>query len=260
MKQGPPLEPLDGLSTGRQPGAAFDGARLADPFFAEALFDLLADVVFFVKDAGGRYVVVNTTLTQRCGFQRKSALLGRSPVDVFPAELGASYAAQDRQVLTTGAAIHDRLELHLYPNRVPGWCLTHKIPLLDRDGRIAGLAGISRDLRMPDKEHPVYRRIAAAVIHIQEHYAEPLRIEELARIAKISIAQFERYIKRIFDLTPKQLLIKTRLDAAAHLLAGNRSVAETAQECGYADHSAFSRQFKAVVGLSPSEYRALQRG
>jgi AraC-like DNA-binding protein len=39
----------------------------------------------------------------------------------------------------------------------------------------------------------------------------------------------------------------------------DRNVAEIAQDCGYADHSAFSRQFRAVVGLSPMEYRALQR-
>jgi AraC-like DNA-binding protein len=258
MRQ-PPLEATETRPPSGQAAAALDGVHLADPLFAEALFDRLADVVFFVKDAHGRYVVVNSTLMRRCGFAHKGSLIGRSPLEVFPPELGASYAAQDRQVIATGEPIHDRLELHLYPNRVPGWCLTHKIPLFGRDGQIVGLAGISHDLRMPDKENPVYRRIAAAVTYIQEHYAEPLRLRELARIAKISVAQFERYIQRIFDLTPKQVIIKTRLDAAAHLLIGNQSVAEIAQECGYADHSAFSRQFKAVVGLSPTEYRALER-
>jgi AraC-like DNA-binding protein len=258
MRQLAPDDRYEPLSD-RGRWAAFDGALLADPFFAEALFDLLADVVFFVKDAIGRYIVVNTTLMRRCGFQHKSQLIGHLPIAVFPPELGASYAAQDRQVIATGEAIHDRLELHLYPNRAPGWCLTHKIPLFDRQGQIAGLAGISRDLRMPDKEHPVYRRIAAAVAHIQQHYGEPLRLEDIAGIAKVSVAQFERHIQRIFDLTPKQLIIKVRLGAGAHLLLGDRSVAEIAQDCGYADHSAFSRQFRAVVGLSPSEYRALQR-
>jgi PAS domain-containing protein len=162
MKQSP-LEYHDELLTGRQSGAAFDRVGLADPFFAEALFDLLSDVVFFVKDADGCYVVVNITLTQRCGLQDKSRLIGRSPIEVFPLELGASYAAQDRHVITTGEAIQSWMELHLYPNRAPGWCLTHKLPLFDREGRVIGLTGISRDLRMPDKEHPVYRRVATAV-------------------------------------------------------------------------------------------------
>jgi AraC-like DNA-binding protein len=233
---------------------------LADPFFAEALFDQLSDVVFFVKDTRGRYVVVNRTLALRCGCRDKAELIGRLPVDVFPAELGPAYAAQDQYVVQTGEAIHSRLELHLFANRMQGWCLTDKIPLRDRAGQIIGLAGISRDLRAPDTRHPVYERIAEAVAFVQQHYAEALRLEDLAQLARLSVDQLERYFQRIFDLTPKQLIIKTRLDAATRLLAGDESIAAVAYACGYADHSAFSRQFKATVGLSPGEYRRLRRG
>src|SRR5471030_2339183 len=50
------------------------GSAIADAFFAEQLFDALPDVVFFVKDAQARYVVVNQTLVQRCGVKDKAAL------------------------------------------------------------------------------------------------------------------------------------------------------------------------------------------
>ncbi len=66
-------------------------------------------------------------------------------------------------------------------------------------------------------------------------------------------------MRRILNLTPKQLIIKTRLEAATRLLAGERSIAEIAYACGYTDHSAFSRPFKVAVGLSPTDYRELQR-
>jgi hypothetical protein len=56
---------------------------------SEALFDRLADVVFFVKDAHGRYVVVNSTLMWRCGFAHKGSLIGHSPLKVFPPEQGS---------------------------------------------------------------------------------------------------------------------------------------------------------------------------
>src|SRR5689334_3311657 len=91
----------------------------ADPFFAEALFDALPDVVFFVKDPRGRYAVVNETLARRCGARAKAELLGKTAEEVFAPPLGASYAAQDAQVLA-GRAIRDRLELHLYPDRSRG--------------------------------------------------------------------------------------------------------------------------------------------
>lgn len=236
------------------------GAHIADPFFAEGLFDALPDVVFFVKDCEGRYVVVNQTLVQRCGQRHKSALIGRTPAEVFAHPFGQTYLAQDMAVLAGDADIEDQLELHLYPNRDPGWCLTRKTALRDAQGRIIGLTGISRDLAMADKKNPAYRKVAAAVSVIHEQYGQPLQLPELARIANMSVAQIERYFLRIFHLTPRQMIIQTRVDAASRMLHGGASVAEIAQACGYGDHSAFTRQFKATTGLTPSQYRQMLPG
>lgn len=236
------------------------GADIADPFFAEALFDALPDVVFFVKDLQGRYVVVNQTLVQRCGRRHKSALIGRTPAEVFSHPFGQTYVAQDMAVLAGGNDIEDQLELHLYPSRDPGWCLTRKTALRDAAGRIVGLTGVSRDLAMADKKNPAYRRVAAAVNLIQEQYGQPLMLAELARTANMSVAQIERYFLRIFHLTPRQMIIQTRVDAASRMLGGGASVAEIAQACGYGDHSAFTRQFKATTGVTPSQYRQLAAG
>jgi AraC-like DNA-binding protein len=234
------------------------GAGIADPFFAEALFDALPDVVFFVKDVQGRYVVVNQTLVQRCGQRHKAALLGRTSAEVFARPFGQTYLAQDMAVLSGGASIEDQLELHLYPNRDPGWCLTRKTALRDAAGRIVGLTGVSRDLAMADKKNPAYRKVAAAVALIHEEYGRQLPLAELARTANMSVAQIERYFLRIFHLTPRQMIIQTRVDAASRLLKGGASVAEIAQACGYGDHSAFTRQFKATTGVTPTQYRQLQ--
>jgi AraC-like DNA-binding protein len=250
------LNPLHADDAGVDPRRAL-GADIADPFFAEALFDALPDVVFFVKDAQGRYVVVNQTLVQRCGQRRKDALLGRTSAEVFAHPFGQSYLAQDMAVLAGGSDIEDQLELHLYPNRDPGWCLTRKTALRDARGRIVGLTGVSRDLAMADKKNPAYRKVAAAVTLIQERYGEPLHLPELARTANMSVAQIERYFLRIFHLTPRQMIIQTRVEAASRMLGGGASVADIAQACGYGDHSAFTRQFKATTGVTPSQYRQL---
>lgn len=231
---------------------------IADVFFTEPLFDAMPDVVFFVKDMRGRYVVVNQTLVERCGMKNKQALLGHTAREVFPASLAVSYEEQDKLVLSGEAQVHDQLELHLYPDRDPGWCLTHKIPVRDGDRNIIGLSGISRDLAMPDQRHPVYHRIAAAVRHLHTHYADPIQMADLAQITNLSIAQIERYFQKIFSLTPRQMIIKIRLDAASALLADpDKSITDIAAACGYQDHSAFSRVFKATVGVTPSEYRTV---
>lgn len=231
-------------------------ALVADPFFAEALFDRLPDVVLFVKNTACEYVVVNRTLAARCGLRDKSALLGRTAADVFPAPLGTVYAEQDRQVIVSGAEIRDRLELHLYPGGARGWCLTYKMPVLGAGGRIVGMAGLSRDLHRPDESRAGFRGIAAAVEYLREHLAEGIRVADLAKVAGMPVERFSRLVRRVFQLTPGQLVVKTRLEAATDLLVDtSTSIAEVAHACGYTDHSAFSRQFRAATGLTPTEFR-----
>ncbi|MGF6774022.1 AraC-like DNA-binding protein [Paraburkholderia sp. GAS199] len=223
----------------------------------EPLFDAMSDVVFFVKDHDARYVLVNTTLALRCGFKNKHLLHGKTAEEVFPARFGLSYTAQDEAVVRDKTRLTDQLELHLYGGRQPGWCLTSKLPLCNGNGDVVGVAGISRDLRAAEGEHPAYRRLAIAAGYIQENYAQPIKLARLAKLIDMSVAQMERYFHRIFHLTPRQFLLKTRLDAASALLARELSITEVAAQCGYADHSAFTRQFRTTVGMTPSQYRAL---
>jgi AraC-like DNA-binding protein len=222
----------------------------------ERVFDRLPNVVFFVKDVEGRYAVVNQTLVVRTGARRKSALLRRTAEEVFPGPLGAAYAAQDRLVVRTGNEVKDQLELHFYPGGGRGWCLTFKTPLRGEDGTVQGLIGVSRDLHRADELHPEYRRLARAVDEIRERYAETISLASLARKVGLSLDKFERLVQRAFHLTPRQLLVQTRVEAAMRALEDpRRSIAEIAHACGYADHSAFTRQFRATTGLSPSELR-----
>jgi len=223
----------------------------------QTLCDALPDVVFFAKDASGRYSHANLTLVRRLGLKRREDVIGRDVTELFPARLGGRYAIQDRRVLD-GETIENQLEVHLFPNRQPGWCVTGKRPLPLADGR-TGLVGLSRDLGAPDGHHPTYERLRRVTEHMQMHYAGALRVTALAELAKLSVAQLERHFQRVFQLTPQQALTKIRIEAAMRLLQEEASIAEVGQSCGFSDQSAFARQFKATVGMAPREYRALQR-
>jgi AraC-like DNA-binding protein len=231
-------------------------AQLAEQFTGEAVFDCLADLVFFIKNERGEYVVVNQTLVERCGMRQKSELIGRRPDDVFPMPLGRSYRAQDDDVLRTGVAIRNQLELHVYPTGRYGWCLTNKLPLRRRGGGVAGVFGFSRDLQAANERSRDFSQVAAAVQRIQRQYAEPLKVSELARRAGLSVYQFDQRMRRIFGITAGQLIQKTRMEAALQRLReSDASMAAIASESGYSDQSAFTRRFHQIIGMSPSEYR-----
>lgn len=231
--------------------------RTVDLGALESLFDAINDVAFFVKDRDGRYLSVNTTLVRRCGLRTKEELIGKTALEAHPAGLAQTYMAQDRQVIDSGNPLSKHLELHLYPTRSRGWCLTHKVPLRDENGTIVGLAGTSQDLGLADELHPVYRKIAAIAQHIRDNYHTNVSMEELASGAGLSLSRVERLFQRVFHYSPRQLLLQSRLAGAMALLeaGGEQSIADVAYACGYTDHSAFSRQFKAHTGMSPVQYR-----
>jgi AraC-like DNA-binding protein len=224
--------------------------------YFEELFDLIPNVVFFVKDLQGRYRIVNTTLVERCGLDAKSELLGRTALEVFPPPLGERYLGQDRSVARSATPIAQKLELHLYPSGLEGWCLTDKIPLVGSDGRVVGVAGISRDLQTPAPHGEGYERLARAMDLIQSDPANPLTAAEIARRVEFSAYQLNRRLKNLLGITVRQLLTKTRIDAASRLLRSTTlAVGDIAQRSGYCDQSAFTRQFRRTTGLTPLQYR-----
>jgi len=224
--------------------------------FVEELFDRVPDVVFFVKDLDGRYRVVNQTLVARCGGRSKNDLLGRTAHEVFPQPLGVRFFEQDLEVCRTGSAITLQLELHLYPTRLEGWCLTDKVPLRDREGTVVGLAGISRDLQTTGDRTGSFAELAAVLDHTRDRFGGELRVEDLARTAGLSIYQLNRRLRLLFGITAGQLVTKTRIDAASAMLrTTSQPIADIAHACGYFDQSAFSRVFRRTAGLTPRQYR-----
>ena len=226
-----------------------------DADLLQTLMDEIPDVVFFLKDRAGRYTHANLTLVRRLGLKRHDEVVGHTPCELFPGRLGLAYAEQDRQVLA-GREVVDKLEMHIFPNRAQGWCLTHKTPLRDAGG-VYGLIGVSRDLALPDGRQPGYERLRRVLDHMEAHYGEVVRMQALADLAGLSLSQLERQFRRVFHLTPLQWLTRLRIDAALELLRGPDSIAAIGQACGFSDQSAFSRQFKALVRMTPSEYRAI---
>ena len=91
---------------------------------------------------------------------------------------------------------------------------------------------------------------------LQHHYGESLTAADLARHAGMAPVRFARMTKRLFGLSPQQMIAQTRLQAATGLLdTTSQSIAEIALNCGFTDHSAFTRAFKSALGHTPTQHR-----
>lgn len=115
----------------------------------------------------------------------------------------------------------------------------------------------SDEHRTPPVSKRDERRVAAITRFMEERFAEPLALNDLARLAGLSPFHFLRVFRATTGLTPHQHLLRTRLRAAAaHLARTATPVTDVALTTGFEDLSNFIRSFRAEYRLSPQQYRA----
>ncbi len=104
------------------------------------------------------------------------------------------------------------------------------------------------------------RRLLRARDAIDRYFAEPLDVPALARVALMSPAHFTREFRASFGEPPHRYLQRRRVERAMALPRESTwSITEVGPAVGFASTGTFSRTFKAVVGQSPSTYRASSR-
>jgi iron complex transport system substrate-binding protein len=105
------------------------------------------------------------------------------------------------------------------------------------------------------------RPLLDARAYLDAHFAEPIRLADLARRAGYSVSHFSALFKAHFGTSPIDYLVRLRLRAAAYLLRDvNVSVSSAAASVGYDDLYYFSKLFKKKLGVSPRAYRKKLRG
>lgn len=95
-----------------------------------------------------------------------------------------------------------------------------------------------------------------AITYITANYTKEIHIEELANVCNLSKSHFMYLFKEELGMTPLAYQQTLRIkDAMSALISSRQNVTEIAEQTGYKDPLYFSRVFKKLVGLSPSEYR-----
>lgn len=111
-----------------------------------------------------------------------------------------------------------------------------------------------------DADSRALLRVAEAITHLEVHLDEPLNLDELATMARMSRRNFLRAFRAAMGNSPIAYLINLRINrAAAMLRRDDYSITEIAFRSGFEDSNYFTRQFRKILGVSPRTYREQHR-
>jgi AraC-like DNA-binding protein len=92
---------------------------------------------------------------------------------------------------------------------------------------------------------------------MERDFAEPLDVALVARAALMSPAHFSRKFRAAYGETPHSYLMTRRIERAMALLRTGSSVTDACLAVGCTSLGSFSARFTELVGMPPSQYRAL---
>ena len=102
------------------------------------------------------------------------------------------------------------------------------------------------------------RRVEKVKQYINEHYAKPLKLEDLAGLVGMSPVAFSRFFRQRTGRTLSEYIVEIRLGYAARMLVDStKNISEICYECGFNNLSNFNRTFKAKRRYTPRDFRAM---
>jgi PAS domain S-box-containing protein len=131
--------------------------------------------LIFMKDSEGRYLLVNAFNEKNTGMPERD-VLGKTDFDILPRELAEKIVAQDREVMDARKGVTFEMQGRPGTDRV---FLANKVPLIDENGEVYGLCGISTDI--------TDRKVA------EKELGE--KMEELERFSRLTINREEKMIQ-----------------------------------------------------------------
>ena len=144
-------------------------------FFLSNLMETLSDAVYF-KDLNSRFIMINNACAKKHGWTSEEVFSGKSDFDVFSREHAEQAFADEQKIIETGEPLSDIVEKETFPDGRVAWVSTTKMPLKDKEGKIVGTFGISRDITEHKEAELRSQRYAEEIRLIKEEMEEDVQM------------------------------------------------------------------------------------
>jgi PAS domain S-box-containing protein len=194
------------------------------------LMDSVPHLIYF-KDEQTRYTRINNAQMTNLGLRHAQEAVGRTDHDFYPAELAQEFQADEIEIVRTGVALVDKLERQTGVDATERWLSSTKVPIIEKDGQISGIVGISRDITEQKRQEEALRASEAKYRTLIENLEQNifLKDEHLRFVAvnrvfcrQVGLPEAEIIGKSDFDFYPAHLAEKYRADDRLVLAEGNR--------------------------------------
>ncbi len=222
-----------------------------------ALFDNIDGLCFFVKNTDFELVYVNDNLLEMYKLKDLKDIIGKTDYDILDTYLADKYRLDDIKVMKTGVAALNMIELVLSQSGIPDWFITNKIPLYSKSGQIFGLMGTMKHITVSQYdsgETDKYSFIYNVLDYIAVHIEDKLTVKKIASHFNVSERCLEKRFNVYLNMTPGNFLIKYRILKACDFLLKSGDIAQAALKYGFFDQSAFTKQFKRHMHMTPLQY------
>jgi diguanylate cyclase (GGDEF)-like protein/PAS domain S-box-containing protein len=182
------------------------------------MMDNTTDHIYF-KDTESRFILMNRSLAAWVGLTDPSEAIGKTDFDFFSEEHARQAYNDEKHIITSGQPLVGMEEKETWADGHETWVSTTKIPLRDREGRIIGTFGISRDITerkaIESSILQTNQELGKTNAALQAEIAERHRAEE-------TLAYERDLFRTMMDNTSDHIYFK---DSESHFTLMNRSLA-----------------------------------
>lgn len=186
----------------------------------KALLDHIPDAIYF-KDTESRFVRVSR-FVHLLGLSRPEEAIGKTDFDFFPEEHARQAFEDEQRIVRTGEPLLDKVEKETSGEAGSTYVSTTKVPILDGNGKVTGIVGISRDITARVRAEETLRR-AKEDLEVRVAERTGALVQEIRQHLKVQKALKESEKK----LQEANLRLRTRVNQLNYLNATAQKLARS---------------------------------